>query len=185
MRAEATLSQDEAAELVRKFVPFELELGEPGKSERFVAVDDVSDVRLVADAGVRVTCQAHLRWPVLGLHVPVHVKTLQVLLRPSIEPRNGRRAFVFAFTIEHADIAWSPTIVDESITQRVNRELAEHHVELSWDFTQTLSHVFRLPEAMRTAETFELDVVGGEIRVTEQSLAMMVDFRASVGRREI
>lgn len=184
MRAEATLSQEEAAELIRKFVPFELELGDTGKSERFVAIDEVSDIKLVADAGVRVTCRAHLRWPVLGLHVPVHVKTLAVLLRPSIGMRNGRREFVFGLTIERADIAWSPTIVDESLTERVNRELAEHHVELTWDFARTLSHVFRLPAAMRTAETFDLDVVGGEILVTEQSLVMAVDFRASIGRRE-
>jgi hypothetical protein len=183
MRLEAILSPEDVAALVRKFVPLELELGEVGKSERFVAIDEVSDVTLVASAGVRVTCKGHLRWPVLGLHVPVRVNTLDALVWPRIETRDGHRELIFSLTVERADIAWSPTSVDESITERVNKELAEHHVELSWNFTRTLSHVFRLPKAMRTAQTFGLEVIGGQIRVTEASLEMAVTFSATVGQR--
>jgi hypothetical protein len=183
MRLEAILSQEDVAELVHQFVPLELELGEAGKSERFIAIDEVGDVTLVADTGVRVACKAHLRWPVLGVHVPVRVKALDVLLRPRIEMRDSHRAFVFSLTIERADISGSLTIVDETLTDRVNRELAEHHVELSWDFAKTLSHVFRLPEAMRTAGTFALEVSGGQVKVTDASLRMIVTFRAAVGPR--
>jgi hypothetical protein len=183
MRLEATLSQENVAELVRQFVPLELEMGDIGKGERFIAIDEVSDITLVADAGVRVACKAHLRWPVLGLHVPVRVSVLDVLLRPSIEMRDGHQSLIFALTIEHAEIAWSPTRVSESITERVNRELAEQHVELSWNFARTLSHVFRLPEMMRSAATFGLEVTEGQISVTERALRMAVLFHATVGRR--
>jgi hypothetical protein len=184
MQLEAILSAENVADLVGQFVPLELELGEAGKGERFVTIDEVSDVTLVPNAGVRVKCSAHLRWPLLGLHLPVHAKSLDVLLRPSIGARGGSQSLIFALTIEHVDIAWSPTLVDESLTERVNRELAEHHVELSWNFTKTLSHVFRLPKAMLTAGTLGLEVIEGQIHVTHESLRMSVLFHAKVGRRD-
>jgi hypothetical protein len=183
MRLDAILSSEDVEELVRQFVPLELELGEVGKSERYVSIDEVSEVALVAKAGVRVSCKARLRWPMLGLHVPVRVKTLDVLLRPTIEMRDHHPSLIFALTIEHADIAWSPALIDESLTERVNRELVEHHVELSWNFARTLSHVFHLPAAMQTAATLGLEVIEGQVSVTAASLGLTVAFRAAVGPR--
>src|ERR1700730_8198760 len=115
MRLEAILSAENVGRRGRQFVPLEHKLGEAGKGERFVAIHEVSDVALVANAGVRVTCTAHLRWPLLGLHFPVHVKSLGVLLRPSIGMREGHQSLILAFTIEHVDIAWSPAAVDENL----------------------------------------------------------------------
>jgi hypothetical protein len=183
MRLEAILSAKDVAELVGQFVPLELELGEPGKGDRFVAIDGLSDVKLVPGAGVRVTCTAHLRWPLLGLHLPVRIQSLEILLRPSVGMRGGGQSLIFALTVEHIDIAWSPALVDESLAERVNRELAEHHVELAWNFTKTLSHVFQLPKTMLTAATLGVEVVEGQIHVSQESLRMAVLLRAKVGPR--
>jgi hypothetical protein len=183
MRIEAILSREDVAELVSKFVPLEIELGKVGTGERLVAIDEVSSVTLVADAGVRVACTAHLRWPVLGLNVPVRVKALEVLVRPSIETRGEHPSLVFTLIIERADIAWAPALIEGSVMERVNRELAEQHVELTWNFAGTLSHAFDLPFALRTAATLGLEVVEGKVKVTEAALGMSVAFACTVTRR--
>jgi len=183
MQLQASLSRENVAVLVRKFVPFELELGEAGQGARSLAIDEVSDVTLVADAGVRIVCKAHVRWPVMGLPVPVRAKALALLLRPRIAIRDGTPLFIVAPTVEHAEIAWSPSLMDDSITERLNRELAEQHVELAWNFAKTLSHAFRLPGAIKTAATFGIEVVEGQVTVTEASLGMTVLFRATVDGR--
>ncbi len=183
MQLAARLTREDALDLVRKFVPLEIDLGGTGKPERFVAIEDVSDVTLVANTGVRLACSAHARWPVLGIHVPLRARSLTLLFRPEIAIRDGHPSLVFGFTVEHADIAWSPALMNDSITERVNRELGAHHVEFAWNFAKTLSHVFRLPEAVKTAATFGTEVIEGHVTVTDSSIEMVVVIGAAVGPR--
>ena len=183
MRIEAMLTPQDVSDVLLKFVPLEIELGRVGSGERLLSIQALTGVTLVADTGVRVTCAGHIRWPVLGIGVPVRVRELTLVVKPSIQRRDGHESLVFRLAIEEADIAWMPASFDRSVTEKVNRDLAEHDVELAWDFTRTLSHVFDLPEALRTAASLGLVVAAGRVKVTESAIGLSVAFHASVNRR--
>ena len=183
MHVEAILTQDDVADVLRQFVPLEFELGKIGAAERIVAVDELRKVTLLPAEGVRVECTAHLRWPVLGIGVPVRIHELTIVLSPSVRIHMGEEFLVFKLKIEAADIAWVPARIDKSIAERVNRDLADHNVELAWNFHRALTHVFRLPDALRSAATLGLRVTGGKVTVTESTLGLSVTFGTEVKQR--
>ncbi len=184
MRLLASLSRDETLDFLRKFVPLEIELAKEGKGQRFFAIDELREVTLVPGLGVRLEGAARVRWPLLGLHVPVRAKSLVVLLRPEVVTRVGHPSLALSLSVERADIAWSPTLVNDSVVERVNEELLAHRAEVAWNFAKTLSHVFRLPDAVTSAATIGLEVAGGEFTVSEASIEFAVAFRAAVGGRD-
>jgi len=183
MQVAMVLSPDDIADTLAQSLPLEIELGKGGAGERFVAVDTVDAVSFVPDEGVRIRCAGHLRWPVLGVGVPVRIHRLGVLVLPTVRTAEGHESLVFKLKIEDADIAWLPALADQSIADRVNRDLAAHDAELAWKFSRTLSHVFALPAAMRTAAAIGLQVTAGRVTITESLLGLTVEFRASVSRR--
>ncbi|HEY8041132.1 MAG TPA: hypothetical protein VIF15_15100, partial [Polyangiaceae bacterium] len=183
MRIEAILTKQDVAELLQRFVPLEIELGQVGSGERVLTVDELAGVTLVPETGVRVQCSGHLRWPVLGVSVSTHVRGVAIVIKPSVQLRDGHEALVFRLAIEEADIAWLPASIDRTIAEKVNRDLTDNDIELAWNFPRTLSHVFALPEALRSAAALGLEVVAGRVRVTDSSLGLSVAFRAWVDRR--
>jgi hypothetical protein len=183
MQIEATLSRDDISDILRQFVPLEIDLSKGGSGARLLAVDELIELTVVPDAGVRILCAAHIRWPVLGIRVPVDVPRLRILIIPSIRRGEGQEWLVFRLRIEDADIAWVPSPLDQGIAERLNRELAEHNVELAWNFHRALSHVFGLPAALTTAGTVRLEVAGGRLEIAEAALRLTVSFRAAVAQR--
>jgi hypothetical protein len=180
MRIEAVLSRQDIADLLHAFVPLQLELGDPSTGERTVIIDALGDVTLVPDLGVRVTCSGRLRWPILGIHLPVHVRLLTLVLRPRVETRAGSDNLVWRLAIEDADIAWVPATIDRDIIEKANRELSQHHTELAWDFTNTLTHEFLMPAALRSAKGLDMRVIGGYVRITDAAVGLAVAFSAAV-----
>ena len=183
MHVDMVLSSEDLGTVLEQFLPLEIELGKSGTGERIVAIDAVTGVSLVPHTGVRIQCAGHLRWPVFGVGVPVRIHRLGILVLPTVRPGEGHDSLVFKLKIEDADIAWLPALADQSIAERVNRDLAAHNVELTWDFGRTLSHVFALSAAFRTASAIGLHVTAGEVTITESALGLTVNFRTSVQRR--
>jgi hypothetical protein len=179
MRIEAILSHDDIEELLRQFVPLEIDLGD-GKGARVVAIDELTDVTIVRGDGVRVGCRAHIHWPVLGVPIPVAIKSLHILVSFKVAIRENRQSLVIGLKIEDADIAWVPSIVDHGIKDLVNRELVDKHVELVWGFGKTLSTKFQMPKALASAEALALDVAEGRVAVSGEAVGMGVAFSARV-----
>jgi hypothetical protein len=179
MRLEAILSLHDIEELLAQFVPLEIALDE-GKGVRVLSVDELTDVTVVRGEGVRVGCKAHVHWPVLGITLPVAIKSLHILVSFRIALRDNHESLVLGLKIEDADIAWLPSIVDQGLKDLVNRELVDKHIELAWGFGKTLSAKFKLPAALRSAEALALDVSEGRVAVTEEAVGMAVAFAAKV-----
>jgi hypothetical protein len=177
MWLEAIIARDDLVDLMRRFLPVKIDLG-GGTLTAFEA----SDIELVPDMGLRVRSKAEVEWPLLGIDLPVALHELTVLLRPQILARDGVDKLVFGLEIEHADLAGVPTFLDNRITERVNRELQDKHVELAWDFARALTHVFDLPRTLSLAEALALDVAWGRIRITDEALVLAVSFHANVLR---
>jgi hypothetical protein len=65
----------------------------------------------------------------------------------------------------------------------INKELDTKHLELSWSFTRTLSHVFKLPSAIASGRAIELSAKWGRVKITSEALALAVSFQTDVHPR--
>jgi hypothetical protein len=180
MWLEAIFSREDLEEIAVRFSPLKLLLGDGG-SLVLVAPRNVS---LVPEEGIALTCDATLRWPFLGFDVPVSMHGLLVQIVPTIEQRVEAATLVFRLQIDHAGVAMLPARFDHAVAARINRELREKHVELAWNFVETLSHAFALPEGLASAAAFSVRATAGRVKVTETALGLAVDFEASVKGRE-
>ncbi len=174
------LSREEITQLVQQLMPLKILIGDEGKGSLDLA--EPQNVALVAGAGLRVECRAVITWPVLGVEVPVTLNSLGVLLSPSIAEHEGREQLVFRIELEHADLVSLPAWFDARLTERINKEMDERKVQLTWNFIKTLSHAFALPDMLEPVETFELQGEHGSVTVTEDALRLKIDFRTKITR---
>lgn len=179
MWLEAILTREDLQQIAERFSPLEIVLGDGGS----LLLVEPRDVSLIADTGIAVKCDATLHWPVLGFDVPVVMHGLTVHLLPAVEQRPDGATLVFRLQIDHAGVAMLPSFFDHTVTARVNQELEEKHVELAWNFVETLSHVFKLPPSLATASSFSIRATAGRVKATETALGLAVDFEASVQPR--
>lgn len=178
MLVEAILTKANLEHVVAQFLPTTVRI-EGGT----LTLDGPYQLSLVPDHGLRVACRAHLHWPVMGVHVPVDIDPLTAMLSPAVEVRDGDDTLVFVPSIVHADVKLSPTVVDNAVTAKLNDALVAKHVELAWNFRDTLSHAFDLPAAIESSAAFALEVEMGVVKVTESALAFGVTFETAVRRR--
>jgi hypothetical protein len=181
MWLEAILTKDDIRDIFAQFTPFEIRLGENGR----LLLASPTEISMIPDEGVSVVCEATIHWPVLGFDVPVHMHGLTVLIHPMVRPDADGRYGILAFTlqIDHAGVSLLPAVIDDHVRSLLNRELEEKHVELAWNFGNTLSHVFNLPAALASAAALSLKVGLGTVKVTDQAIGFAVEFGAEVQPR--
>ena len=179
MWLEAVVPQQDLTVLLGELLPATLRLGEDGE----LRLGEATGVSLVAGIGLRVVCGATLRWSVLGVHVPIKLASIIVIVRPEIVGRSEGRRLVFKVEIEHADVVGLPKVVDDGVTHLVNRELAAKHAELAWDYAATLSHVFALPASLEPHRELALTVVDASVRAAGGAVALAVRFEAAARPR--
>jgi hypothetical protein len=176
MWLEAILTREDLQEVVEKFAPLKILLGDGGS----LLLVGPCEVSLIPDEGIAVKCDAILHWPVLGFDVPFSMRGLLLQILPSVEARSDGAALIFRLRIDHTGVAMLPSFFDQGVTARVNQELERKHVEFSWKFVETLSHVFKLPPAIASASALSLRATAGRVKATETALGLAVNFEASV-----
>jgi hypothetical protein len=179
MWVEAIVLQHDLSAVVGQLLPFTVPLGQDGE----LHVSDPSSVGLLAGVGARIVCKARLRWTVLGIGVPVTVDKLALTVRPEIAQTSAGGRLAFRLQIDHADVKGLPNMIDDGVTDLVNRELAAKRNELSWDYTSTLTHAFDLPPSLRPLEQLALSVADARVKTTADALGLAIRFQASVRRR--
>jgi len=184
MWVEAILSKDNVISLVGQFLPMSIHLGENPDDGHYLELFEPRQVSLVEDLGLRMTCGATIRWPILGIDLPVTVESVTLLLCPSIPSASGRDELDFRLTVEGIDFAWVPATVDDRIADKINLELAKKHALLSWRFGETLSHVFKMPPFLPPLTAVALKVAWGQVRVTSEAVVIAVSFHPRVLRGE-
>lgn len=176
MWIEAIISQDDFASLAGELFPLSIHLG-AADSEHYLLLSTATALSLVEGRGLRFTCNAQIRWPVLGMDVPINVQGLTVLVEPSVE--EGSESLQLDVQLEHANVSWLPALVDAKIVEAVNDALRKRRAELSWNFAQALSHEFPLPELLQPLRALDLKAGWGKIRVTAEAMVLVISFRAS------
>jgi hypothetical protein len=182
MWAEIIFSRDDLAHLLEQAFPLRIRLDDTGE-ERSLSFFDLADVTLVADVGLRVVCKARVRWPVLGINMPLALSSLTLVLSPTVQPRAGGDALVFRASIEDADFAVLPAMMDERITATVNAKLAAKEVELSWNFSKALTFLAPLPARLDPLESFAIRPAWGKVRITNDAIVYAASFHSSLIRR--
>jgi hypothetical protein len=182
MWAEIIASKGDLDQLLHQAVPLTIEFGAPD-APHSLALSDLSETRLVADRGLRVVCKARVVWPILGIRVPLALRSVTLLLLPTIGRGAEGDVLTFRLSLEHADFSGIPTVIDTRITEAINAKLAERDVELSWDFSKALARVARLPGFLDPLEAFAVRPAWGEVRITEEAIVYAVSFRTAFVRR--
>jgi hypothetical protein len=177
MWVEAVLLGEDLDRLVAQFAPMTIPIG-----AGHVVLSEPAPAVLVPEVGLRVTCQARMHWPVLGIDVPVTIQSLVVMVRPAIVPGPDGQALVVTVEIESVDLAGVPKMIEEKITERVNAELGRRQIELSWRFMRTLSHSFSLPESIRPLASLALRAMAGRVRIQVDGVSLAVQLESAVER---
>jgi hypothetical protein len=180
MWLEAVVSQDDIEHVLQELTPTTIELREDGD----LSLEAPTRVALVPGCGLEVVCRAHLRWVVLGLHVPVTIESATVLLEPVLRRMPGKGdALAFRLTLKALDVSGVPAMLEGSAVDRVNAELARPGAELVWDFSETLSHRFALPDVLKPARSLDLEVAWGDVRITEDAFVLAISIHSKAAER--
>jgi hypothetical protein len=183
MWIEVILSRDDLVRLLVEAFPFTVHLN-GATAEHSLSLTDLGEVTLVSDVGLRVVCKARVRWPVLGIDVPVAVNSLTLLLLPTIGHTDaGEETLAFRASIEHADFAGLPSLVDSGITAAINAKLAAKAAALSWKFTKALTYVARLPAMLEPLQSFAIRPAWGKVRITDDAIVYAASFHSALVRR--
>jgi hypothetical protein len=180
MWVEAIFAKDDLEKVVMEFCPLRIALRQDGN----VLISGPRDIELVPDAGLRMSVTVEVHWPLFGVYVPISARKVTLELRPEIKKNVEGDQLTFKFRLDGLDISIFPALVDRGIVAFINDELEAKHVELSWGFTQTLSHVFDLPPALQSARAIDLRAAWGEVRITNRALVLAVSFHAAVTTEE-
>jgi len=182
MKLQLAFSRDELITFAGQWLPLKLLLGDPSKEERFLQLTDPSAIELVPGAGLRIACRAQIRWPVLGISIPITARSLSVLLSPSIEQVEGQPALAFRLKIEHAGLSGVPARLDGTVTDAINRALSER-VKPTWNFGKTLTRSIPMPAILATTAAIDLQVQSGAVEVSREAFTFQLTLGAEAPRR--
>lgn len=175
MWVESIVSLQDFQSLAAELLPVRVQLG-AADSEHYLFLSAASEVSLVEGRGLRIVCNAQIRWPVMGMDLPINVDRLTVMLEPSV-PNEGGELFV-SVQLEYADVAWVPSLLDTKIVAAINEALKKRETELSWSFARSLSHDFVLPEMLQPLRALQLKAAWGKVRVTSEAMVLVLSFHA-------
>jgi hypothetical protein len=175
MWVEAIVSLEDFQSLAAELFPVRVHLG-GDDSDHYLFLSAISDASLVEGRGLRLVCDAQIRWPVLGMDVPINVDRLTVMLEPSV-PHEGGELYL-GVQLEHADVAWVPALLDTKIVGAINEALHKRREDLSWNFARALSHELPLPEMLQPLRALGLKAAWGKTRVTSEGVVLVVSFQA-------
>ena len=168
MWLEIVLSQNDLVTILREVTPITLRLGE----QQWFALESPSEVALVADVGLRVTCKAKVKWPLLGVGVPVTIHKLVVTFAPEVVRQGDGDLLVFGLRLQHADFAGLPDSVDKRLSKAIDDALVKHRLDLAWKFTDTLAGSIPLPATLDPIDGMSMKVAWGKVKVTDEAMVM-------------
>jgi hypothetical protein len=182
MWMQAALSLKDLTVFAQKLFPVHLALEGGNAHGRHVYLGQPRTFELVADQGLRVEMRARVRWPLLGIEVPIDVPSVTAMLRVKVLQRDGEDVFAFAPEIEELDISMLPGFVDRGLKNAVNKAIAGDLDHLTWRFTHTLDFVVDVPEAV-PARRLHLAAKWGDVVVTAEGLLLVATFDADLSER--
>jgi hypothetical protein len=182
MFLEALLTRDELHARLEEAFPFLIRVGDPSAGHT-LAFTDLGEVKLVADVGLHITCKARVHWPVLGIDVPVVLRSLRLVVIPRMKPGPLCDVLAFHVAIEHAGVPVIPDAIEHEVIEAINRRLADENVEAAWAFATLFDHVLPLPKMIEPLDAALLRATWGRLRVTDEAIVIAVSVHAAILRK--
>jgi hypothetical protein len=185
MWLEAIITKEDLVDALGRFLPVKIFLekeGEETREDRWLLLRSATNVALIQDQGLRVTCPAEISWSIAGMSPTMKLDELRVMIRPQVVDRHGRHVLEFQFEVEEADFRVLPGFIDGAIAKAINGSLATKNI--SWNFTETLTRRVALGTTFEQIEALELEVAWGKHRIGEDALALVVSFKLDFLRKD-
>ena len=182
MKFTAALTREEIVRFVSEWLPLKVLLGDLKKEDRYLSLSDPTAIELLPGKGLRLACRAQIRWPIMGLTVPITARELIVVLRPTIAILGGHPVLGFGIQIERADLSAVPARLDTAITEALNRALAER-AKLKWEFGKMLTRSVPMPLMLTSTESIDLFCDHGVVAVTEDGFTFELAMHARTTAR--
>lgn len=191
MWLEAIISHADLVEVLGEFLPVKIYLnqdddenGERKKDEpdRSLLLKRATDVRLVPDEGILVTCPAELTWSIVGMSPTVQIDELTVLIRPEVVEKNKGNVLEFGLEVKEADFHSLPGFIDETIVKAVNGALSAK--KPAWNFTETLTRTVGLGTLFEEVEALKIDVKWGKTKLGADVLGLVLSFKLGFVRKD-
>jgi hypothetical protein len=177
MRLEATITQQDLTRMMAEVLPVKIHLhheGEEPKTDRWLFLHPATQLTLVPEEGLRVTCSAELSWTLAGVGGSVKIDELRVLVRPQVVERHKGDVLEFQLEVEEANFRMLPNFIDNGIVKALNAVLATK--KLPWTFADTLSRVVGLGNMFEPVEALRIKVLRGRERIDVKGLTFAIDF---------
>ncbi|MEP7123613.1 MAG: hypothetical protein ABJE95_21975 [Byssovorax sp.] len=184
MWLEAIISQEDLVQVLEEFLPVKIfldqdETGEGEKKkdepERSLLLHPASQITLVPEEGVRVTCPAEITWSIAGISPTMKIDELKVMIRPRVVEKNKGHVLEFGMEVEEADFHALPGFIDDTIAKAVNAALAKK--KPAWNFTETLTRTVGLGKMFDPVEDLKIEVQWGKTKIGGESLGLVVSFK--------
>jgi len=183
MWLEAIITQEDLVQALDEILPVKIHFDADEKTDRWLVLHRATEVTLVADEGLRVSCSAELTWSFAGLSPTVKLDQLGVLLKPRVVEKKAGHVLEFNIEIEDADLRGVPAFIDSTIVKAVNGSLSEK--TLIWNFTETLTRTVGLGKTYEPLEALKIDVAWGKHRITAEAIVLVVSFKLHFVRDEL
>jgi hypothetical protein len=152
--------------------------------KRYISLREPSRVDIVED-GLRLSVGGSVQWDVVGIKVPVEVRTIGVRLAPRVAEQDGREVLFLGLGVESVDVSSLPGFVESELVQKVNDALRTLEATLAWAFTDSLDFYMRLPRITQPRRTVHLFATHASVRTTKDLLTLVVDFGLDAERTGI
>jgi hypothetical protein len=184
MWLQAILTPTDLEHVLAEITPVQIALDreDPG---RYLWLDRPSHVETTDGEGIRIVTSARLQWDVIGIKVPVTLRTVTALVIPSVAQRDGHDVLAFSARIEQADLSSIPDFINGALISRVNEALAGDQAQLAWHFTETLDFHFHLPESMDPQRGVRLFARWGAVRTSHEGMAIAASFALDAETPEV
>jgi hypothetical protein len=176
MWLQAVLTADDLLHGLRELTPTRIQLDDEDPA-RVLHLDPPGEVTFRDGEGALIGTSATLQWDVIGIKVPVQLRSVDVLLIPSIEvDAQGADVLALQARVERLDLSALPGFVEDKLRARINQALENPRAFVRWGFTRTLDFHFHLPTQVTPARDLRLYARWGALRVSEQGFAMAASF---------
>ena len=185
MWLEAILAEEDLAQVMKEFLPVKIYLhhqGEEVKKDRWLMLQTATEVALVTDEGLEVTCPAELVWGIAGMSPTVKVDALRVMIRPRINELHKGHTLDIHLQVEEADFHSLPEFMDGTIVKAINAILATKTI--SWNFTETLTRKVPLGQMFDPVEALDIHVKWGKTRIDAKALTLAISFKIDIVRTD-
>lgn len=176
MWLQAIITGDDLMHALHELTPTRIQLDEADPNRAF-DLNPPTEVLFRDNEGAVVRTSAVLRWDVIGIKVPIELRSVQLLLVPSIEQdADGNDLLVLQAKVEDLDLSSLPGLLDGALKNRINQALENPKSFVRWRFIRTLDFNFQLPHQVKPKLDLRLAARWGATRVTEQGFVMAASF---------